>query len=337
MDSLTHVLTGAVIGEATLGKKIGSKAMIWGSIISSMPDFDVFISPFLNPVDALFFHRGITHSIFFIAIISPVLAWLLKKTDKNNSTTLKDWLNLVLFALLFHIGIDCFNTYGTGILEPFSRIRVSYDSMSIIDIIIITLSFLFIVAIVLFRKENKIRRVLAWSNISFVVLYVILSIFLKMHIENTVNEQLKIKEIKYQRLLTTPLPLTSLMWRIIVEDSSGYYTSNISILDNKRDLDFRYVARNDDNIKSIIKTKEISGLIKFTKGFYITDSIATNRVNMYDLRFGGLDFNVPDSYVFTFQILKKNNGFEVSRSHPQRKINLKTTGQYFKRVFSRKE
>jgi inner membrane protein len=32
MDSLTHIVAGACIGEIALGKKIGRKAMLWGAL-----------------------------------------------------------------------------------------------------------------------------------------------------------------------------------------------------------------------------------------------------------------------------------------------------------------
>ena len=44
MDSLTHIVLGAAVGETTLGNKIGNKALIWGAIAGSFPDFDVMVS-----------------------------------------------------------------------------------------------------------------------------------------------------------------------------------------------------------------------------------------------------------------------------------------------------
>ena len=37
MDSLTHLVLGAAIGEAVLGKKIGRKAMLWGVLADTIP------------------------------------------------------------------------------------------------------------------------------------------------------------------------------------------------------------------------------------------------------------------------------------------------------------
>jgi inner membrane protein len=72
MDSLTHIVLGAAIGEAVLGKKIGRKAMLWGALADTIPDFDVFASPCVTQAQQLLIHRGITHSFFFVLLMSPL-------------------------------------------------------------------------------------------------------------------------------------------------------------------------------------------------------------------------------------------------------------------------
>ena len=39
MDSLTQIVLGAAVGEAVLGKKIGTRAMLWGAIAGTIPDW----------------------------------------------------------------------------------------------------------------------------------------------------------------------------------------------------------------------------------------------------------------------------------------------------------
>ena len=51
MDSLTHIVAGAAIGEALLGKKIGKKAMLWGAIAGSAPDIDAVTNFFVSDIE----------------------------------------------------------------------------------------------------------------------------------------------------------------------------------------------------------------------------------------------------------------------------------------------
>ena len=55
MDSLTQIVLGAACGEATLGKKIGNKALLFGAIGGTIPDLDVFVGDWLydNEIQAM--------------------------------------------------------------------------------------------------------------------------------------------------------------------------------------------------------------------------------------------------------------------------------------------
>jgi len=76
MDSLTQITLGAACGEVVLGKKIGNRAMIWGAIGGTIPDLDILGNAFMTDIEALAFHRGISHSLLF-AITTPFLfGWL---------------------------------------------------------------------------------------------------------------------------------------------------------------------------------------------------------------------------------------------------------------------
>jgi inner membrane protein len=65
MDSITQGVLGAAIGEAILGKKIGSKGAIIGAIVATIPDLDVILYLFYSKFEMLSIHRGFSHSIVF--------------------------------------------------------------------------------------------------------------------------------------------------------------------------------------------------------------------------------------------------------------------------------
>lgn len=79
MDSLTQVVLGAAVGEVTLGKKVGPRAMLWGALGGFLPDADVAARFFMDEMSALAAHRGFSHSIVFAAGFSFFLAWLVQK------------------------------------------------------------------------------------------------------------------------------------------------------------------------------------------------------------------------------------------------------------------
>jgi inner membrane protein len=85
MDSLTQIVLGAAVGKAVLGRRIGNRAMVWGAIGGTIPDLDIIANFILDPIQALAFHRGITHSLVFSLVGGLLLAWLITRLYKTRS------------------------------------------------------------------------------------------------------------------------------------------------------------------------------------------------------------------------------------------------------------
>lgn len=92
MDSLTQIVLGAAVGEATLGKKVGNRAMLWGAIAGTIPDLDVFTRHFMDPISANLMHRGFTHSLLFCILLAPILGYAVKKSAR--------WSFIGFFAII---------------------------------------------------------------------------------------------------------------------------------------------------------------------------------------------------------------------------------------------
>ena len=76
MDSLSQIVLGAAVGEVVLGRQIGNRAMVWGAVAGTIPDLDVLGKFFLNELDNLGFHRGITHSLLFSVLGAIGFGWI---------------------------------------------------------------------------------------------------------------------------------------------------------------------------------------------------------------------------------------------------------------------
>lgn len=79
MDSLTQIVLGAAVGEVAAGKKIGNRAMLWGGIAGTIPDLDVYLRFFTDPVTATEMHRGLSHSLVFAVLMAFGLTFLVRK------------------------------------------------------------------------------------------------------------------------------------------------------------------------------------------------------------------------------------------------------------------
>lgn len=112
MDSLTQIILGAATGELAGGKKIGRKAMLWGAVGGTIPDLDVMVGGILQTIgwfdemDALAFHRGISHSFAFAIIAPLILGKIVHAHYKNPNRRKVSFIGSVLIYALMAFAIN---------------------------------------------------------------------------------------------------------------------------------------------------------------------------------------------------------------------------------------
>ncbi|MCI5131753.1 MAG: metal-dependent hydrolase [Candidatus Electrothrix sp. EH2] len=117
MDSLTQLTFGAACGEIVLGQKVGRKALLWGAVLGTLPDMDVFI-PFGGPVNDFVYHRGFSHSLLVLALLSPLTARLISIVHPDTKRYYPQWLLLSFLVLGASVLLDLLTIYGTRIFWP---------------------------------------------------------------------------------------------------------------------------------------------------------------------------------------------------------------------------
>lgn len=97
MDSITQIVLGAAVGEVTLGKKVGNRAMVWGAIAGTIPDLDIISNAWMSEIDSLAFHRGISHSFVFAIVGAFLFGWLVYKMYQ---TPYHKWIGMISWMIL---------------------------------------------------------------------------------------------------------------------------------------------------------------------------------------------------------------------------------------------
>ena len=285
MDSLTHIVLGAAIGEAVLGKKIGRKAMLVGALADTIPDFDVFASPCFSDAQQLLIHRGITHSIFFVVLMSPLLGVLFSKIFRKTEVSWKRWSWLFFLGMFTHILIDSFTAYGTGWFEPFSSYRVSFNTIFVADPFY-TIPFLICILIALIAKNGSLRRV-KWNKIGLWIstLYLVFTFINKWHVHGVMKTSFDEKKLAADDFITSPTPLNNFLWMAYSHDNLGSWIGYYSVFDKSKDISFKRIERNDSLLIPLAGDENLKILKQFSKGHYaITKTDSTIYFN--DLRFG---------------------------------------------------
>ena len=132
MDSLTQAVLGASVQGALLGRWQGRKALLYGAMLGTLPDLDVVID-YGDAVASMTYHRGFSHSLFVVGIVSVLLAWLIRRFRPHPDYSGWRLFLCIWLVLTTHILLDAFTTYGTQLFWPLPTPPVAISSIFIID------------------------------------------------------------------------------------------------------------------------------------------------------------------------------------------------------------
>lgn len=303
MDTVSHIVLGAAIGETIFGKKIGRKAMLYGALAGNIPDIDVFGLFFLSDSKQLLFHRGITHSLFFVVIVSLLLGFFFKKWHKNNWT---QWTWLFFTAMLSHLILDSLTCYGMGLFEPFSHYRISFNTIFVADPFY-TLPLL-IGVIVPFIGKRDSKKTVKWNSIGLIIssCYLIFVIIIHNYVFQVTEQSFKEQKLISDDFTITPTPLNTFLWMAYSHDKKGAWIGYYSIFDENKKIDFHRQERNDSLLIPFEKEELVKTLKQLSKGNYFI-SKEDSVVYFNDIRFGqvsGWDITKDESYAFKFNLNK---------------------------------
>jgi inner membrane protein len=165
LDNVTHALLGYAVYAGT--KERGSdrnhiekhkKWYIAAAVLGAeIPDIEAFTT-FFGYEAYLYWHRDFTHSILFAPFMALFTIAILRLFSRQRSLSWKRMYWLALGGVTTHWLFDFFNTWGTGLLEPFVNERYSLGILPIIDIVLI---IIFAVGFYL-RKKVGTRRAFQW-------------------------------------------------------------------------------------------------------------------------------------------------------------------------------
>lgn len=273
------------MGEAFAGKTVGKKAMLWGVLAQSIPDIDFIASFWLNTSKNLLAHRGFTHSILFALLITPAIAAAANHFHPPHNISFKRWFLFIGSVIFIHIFLDAFNNYGVGWFEPFSHVRISFNTIYVADPFFSVVPDIALVLLLLFRQRNLFRRKIWMIGLLVPFIYVGYTVANKMIITHKTKAALALQNIRYDKLLITPAPLQSWLWFIAAGNDTGFYTGYRSVFDKKPSTYFHFTAKND-HLKSEIKNqKELNNLIRFSQSFYVLEK-RKDSLLFFDVRFG---------------------------------------------------
>ncbi|AQR77837.1 metal-dependent hydrolase [Paenibacillus larvae] len=298
MDTGTHLVIGFGLAGLSLIDPIVAKdstimtAVFIGTVLGSQaPDSDTLLRCKDNAA-YIRNHRGITHSLPFLAIwtllITGVLALVFRGLPLFHVGM---W---VFIAVAFHVFTDCFNTYGTQAFRPFTHKWISWNIIHIFD------PFIF---------ASHVLCILLWSfhlvppEIVFPVLYGIIALYYvwRTVVHSRLEKGLSRQDPDYQNgdqyLL---IPTYSLYaWNIVKTRADGTY-----VLGDLRNNRLRWVdvviCDNHPAVEASKTNTDIEALLHFSS---YTCAAVSQHPWGYEVRWTDVRYRHRKQYPFVAVLL----------------------------------
>ncbi|MEM1272133.1 MAG: metal-dependent hydrolase, partial [Bacteroidota bacterium] len=310
----------------------------WGAFGGLLPDLDILAYPFLDTVGELYVHRGFTHGVLFPFIAAPLLAWLAVRIHGSENAGFKRWVALFFLAILTHPILDALTVYGTGLLEPFSTYRVAWNSIFIIDPAYTVPLFIGLAVAVFSPKTSRRRRLAISIGFALSTLYLAWGLVAKSLVHEPFESAAEAQGIDAVRMMTVPMPLNSILWRAVVEDTEGnYHVAFHSLLDDPaRPIPYSRIEGRHSLIEPWHGTRGTEAVRWFSKGWYAVEPSETvpNTYAVYDIRFGRFGFN-DGPWVFTFELSRPTPDAPVTLSQRPQGTGDADLGDTFAQLWQR--
>lgn len=337
MDSLTQIVLGAAVGEAVAGRKIGNKAALWGAIGGTLPDLDVFLRMFYDPLDAALVHRGFSHSLLFACLAGPAIGYLFHRITKQKYS-FSMWFLLWFLCIVTHPMLDIFTNYGTQFFWPFSW-RLTFNSVFVIDPLYTIPFMILLVGALFMKRDSKRRQIWNLTGIVYSSVYLLWGVIVKLGVYGNSDSYFAEAGVHPKRTMVTPMPLTSFYWDMIAEDDTAYYIGYKSLFAPFDPKQMEIIPKNHQLLEEVdwngnSRIKEIKHI---TNGYYSVEK-HSDTLFIYDLRFGttttitnGKSKTPLMGYGFTTNEQK----IGILFSHRTRDFNKIDFNTYLKKVFGK--
>ena len=312
MDSITHLFYGATIAAAIAPRVHRRAALLAGMALNTLPDLDVLpLALCDDPVVRMTWHRAATHSW----LVLPFVAWALWAWFKRRGGRVAEaptrWFWAILVTLMSHPLLDAFTVYGTQLFWPLPMRPLMWSSLFIVDPLFL-LPWLLACVLAWFVRERIGRHALA-AGIALGIGYLGWSWIAKTMVDREADRALAALGLKDAPRFSVPMPLNTLLWRVVAMTPNGYVEGFRSLPADSGPMVFRGYPSNVQALAEARNIPVVRKLAWFNHGF-MQARVVDGELVLGDLRMG----NEPD-YFFRYAVARKvDDGWQAIA--PPRKL-----------------
>lgn len=257
MDTLTHALSGALVGRLLAPRRAPGAAdgkaavapswqiVVAGAVAAAFPDID-FLLGYVSDIAYLRGHRGVTHSLLLLPLWAALLSWLAARAFTAATGTNARWrafYPVAAAALLIHIVGDLITQFGTMIFAPLSDRRFGWGTTFIIDLVLSGLLVAGLGASALWRRS----RIPAAAALVLVAGWIAVCATGRSEAIAFARSYAAANGIHPVTVDAAPRPASPFNWTAIVFDGERYHYAHV----NTRRSEMLHAGRDDNFIRRL--------------------------------------------------------------------------------------
>jgi inner membrane protein len=298
MDSITHLFYGGAIAAAIAPRAHRRAALLAGMALNTLPDLDVLpLALCDDPIVRMTWHRAATHSWLVLPFVAWALwAWFRRRGGRVAAEPVR-WFWVILVTLMSHPLLDAFTVYGTQLFWPLPMRPLMWSSLFIIDPLFL-LPWLAAFVVAWFAREQVGRQALA-AGIALGIGYLGWSWIAKTLVDREADRALAAVGLADAPRFSVPMPLNTLLWRVVAMTPGGYVEGFRSLPADKGPMVFHGYPSNTQALAEARDIAAVRELAWFNHGFMRT-RVVDGELVLSDLRMG----NEP-SYFFSYAVARR--------------------------------
>jgi inner membrane protein len=301
VDSLTQIVLGGAVSAAIAPARHRRAALLAGAALGTLPDLDSFlIQPFTdNPVTLMTVHRSFSHSLLVLPVVGWLHWWLFKRRGGRVADSPMRWFWAMQAALLTHPLLDAFTVYGTQLWWPLPMQPTSWSTVFIIDPGY-TLWLLIAGIFAWWAAERTSAQRALVGGLVLSSAYLGGSVVAKQLVDRDAAQALAAMGLANAPRLSTPMPLNTLLWRVIVMTPDGYLEGQRSLVADTGPMTFQRFDSDKAALDAARDVPAVQRLQWFNGGFMRAQTTADGTLVLSDLRMGA-----APSYSFQFEVARR--------------------------------
>lgn len=301
MDSLSQIVLGASLAAAIAPARHRRAALAAGAALGTLPDLDsLLLWPLgLDPVMNMTWHRGPSHSLFVLVPLAALIWAAFRRCGGRVAEAPRRWFWAILLALVTHPLLDALTVYGTQLWWPLPGSPVMWSSLFIIDPLY-TLPLLVGCVVALVRGWRPASQRALVLGLALSTAYIGWSLVAKAMVDREAERALATMGLQDAPRFSVPMPLNTLLWRVVVMTPEGYLEGEWSVVADSGVMSFRAHPNDIPARDGVADFAAVRRLHWFNRGF-MKFQVHGNELVASDLRMG-----VEPDYIFNFVVAERD-------------------------------